>query len=236
MLCSTTLFQGAVQLKEQFNIYHHFAGAFVPCWLLSRQEVGADAKLAYAMLAQQANSRGVTQLNFRMQTAALGEDEGRLAKHLMELEGVGLIQVSRGNVHTEDIRVLFPRHRWMVGLEPPVQEGKSSPPTSQHGGVSRSLFPEDAATGQTAQPPPSRPTTGETTQPEQREGRGRRRRRKPQSKHSFEVCLQFVTYQKEVLQRDSIWNVTGLARHLHLSGEQDVEIDTWLTEQASNAA
>jgi hypothetical protein len=67
-----------------------------------------------------------------------------------------------------------------------------------------------------------------------REGRGRRRR--PQSKHAFEVCLQFVTYQKEVLRHDHIWSVTGLARHLHLSGDQDDEIDAWLAEQASNAA
>jgi hypothetical protein len=28
----------------------------------------------------------------------------------------------------------------------------------------------------------------------------------------------------------------GLSRHLHLSGEQDDEIDAWLAEQASNAA
>lgn len=90
-------------MKSQFNVYHFFAGSFVPAWLLSRQEVGAGAKLAYALLAQQANSSGFTQLNFRMQAVALGEDEGRLARYLMELEGVGLIQVSRGNVHTEDI-------------------------------------------------------------------------------------------------------------------------------------
>jgi hypothetical protein len=29
---------------------------------------------------------------------------------LTELEQIGLIQVSRGNVHTEDIRIFFPRH------------------------------------------------------------------------------------------------------------------------------
>jgi hypothetical protein len=70
-------------------------------------------------------------------------------------------------------------------------------------------------------------------------GRGRRRgrgRRQPQSKHTFEVCLRFVSYQKEVLRHDHIWNVTGLARHVHLSGEQDHEIDAWIAEQASDAA
>jgi hypothetical protein len=74
-------------------------------------------------------------------------------------------------------------------------------------------------------------------------GRGRRRgkrrgkgRRQPQSKHSFEVCLRFVTYRKEVLNHDHIWNVTGPARHLHLSGEQDEETDAWIADQASDAA
>jgi hypothetical protein len=63
-------------VKANFNIYHFFAGAFVPFWLLSRQEIGAGAKMTYAMLAQQANSRGVTQLHFQVQATTLGEDEG----------------------------------------------------------------------------------------------------------------------------------------------------------------
>lgn len=93
----------------------------MPYWLLSRQEIGAGAKLTYAALAQQANSRGAVQVHFQMHASALGEDEGQLARHLTELEEVGLIQVSRGNVHQEDIRVFFPRHEWMAGLEQPPQ-------------------------------------------------------------------------------------------------------------------
>lgn len=104
-------------MKSNFNVYHFFAGAFVPFWLLSRQGIGAGAKLAYAALAQQANSRGAVQLHFRVQADSLGEDEGRLSRHLMELEEVGLIQVSRGNVSQEDIRVFFPPHSWMASLE-----------------------------------------------------------------------------------------------------------------------
>ena len=83
---------------------------------------------------------------------------------------------------------------------------------------------------------PPRPVAGAEARPG---GRGRRRgkgRKQPQSKHPFEVCLQFVTYQKEVLGHDHIWNATGLARHLHLSGEQDEEIDAYLAERASDAA
>jgi hypothetical protein len=219
-------------VKENFNVYHFFAGAFVPFWLLSRQEISPGAKLTYAALAQQANSRGAVQLHFRMQAAALGEDDGQLSRHLMELEEVGLIQVSRGNVSSEDIRVFFPRHPWMAGLEQQLQATSSQPTAAP-----TRLFPEASALS-----PPSVPAPHQVASVEARLG-GRRRRRgkgrddaKPQSKHAFEVCLQFVTYQKEVLGHDHIWNVTGLARYLHLSGKQDEEIDAYLAEQASDAA
>jgi hypothetical protein len=221
-------------LKVSFNVYHFFAGAFVPFWLLSRQEIGAGAKLAYAALAQQANSRGAVQLHFRVQAAALGEDEGQLSRHLMELEEVGLIQVSRGNVSHEDIRVFFPPHSWITGIEQLPQGGASQTAVPEAAAPPR-LFPEAAPSAQTSLLPTRHPG-GVDARPN---GRGRRRgrgRRQPQSKHSFEVCLQFVTYQKEVLHHDHIWNVTGLARHVHLSGEQDDEIDAWLAEQSSSAA
>lgn len=221
-------------MKSNFNVYHFFAGAFVPSWLLSRQELGAGAKLTYAMLAQQANSSGVAQLNFQMQGVALGEPDGQLAHRLMQLEEVGLIQVSHGNVHTEDIRVFFPRHRWMVGLEAPPQHSVAQPITAEAATLER-LVPEGATSTQSSLLP-TPPAVGLDVRSNGRERKGRRKRRPPQSKHTFEVCLQFVTYQKEILHHDHIWNVTGLARHLHLSGEQDDEIDSWLTEQASNAA
>jgi hypothetical protein len=221
-------------LRANFNVYHFFAGAFVPFWLLSRQEIGSGAKLTYALLAQQANSRGAVQLNFRVQAVALGEDEGQLSRHLMELEEVGLIQVSRGNVSSEDIRVFFPPHPWMTGLDQPPQ-AVAPQPAGPEAAISPRLFLEGAPPAHASLLPPRPASGGEPRQG----GRGRRRgkgRRQPQSKHSFEDCLQFVTYQKEVLGHDHIWNVTGLARHLHLSGEQDEEIDAYLAERASDAA
>jgi len=221
-------------LKANFNVYHFFAGAFVPFWLLSRQEIAPGAKLTYALMAQQANSRGAVQLNFRVQAVALGEDEGQLSRHLMELEEVGLIQVSRGNVNSEDIRVFFPPHPWMTGLEQPRQAvgSQSATPASA---IPQQLFPDGVPPAH-ASLPLSRPVSSAEARPGSRGRRRGKGRRQPQSKHSFEICLQFVTYQKEVLHHDHIWNVTGLARHLHLSGEQDDEIDAWLRDQASDAA
>ena len=222
-------------MKGDFNIYRYFAGAFVPYWLLSRQEIGAGAKLAYAALAQQANSRGAVQVHFQMHASALGEDEGQLARHLTELEEFGLIQVSRGNVHQEDIRVFFPRHEWMAGLEQPPQSDALQPAATAMVVPSRPLSEAPPPTAQTSLLP-AHPAASLDSRAG---GRGKRRgrgRRQPQSKHAFEVCLRFVTYQKEVLHHDHIWSVMGLSRHLHLSGEQDDEIDAWLAEQASNAA
>jgi hypothetical protein len=222
-------------VKSQFNVYHFFAGSFVPSWLLSRQEISSGAKLTYALLAQQANSSGVTQLNFRMQAVALGEDEGKLARHLIDLEEVGLIRVSRGNVHTEDIRVFFPLHFWMVGLEQQPQGDAAQSAACE----AAALAQRPAKSGASAQAPllPLRPADGGDGPAGGREGRGRRRRRRSTpSKHAFEVCLKYVTYQKEVLGHNNIWNPVGLARHIYRSGDQDDEIDAWLAEQASDAA
>jgi hypothetical protein len=181
-------------MRAHFNIYHFFAGAFVPAWLLARQELSAGAKLTYALLAQQANSRGATQLNFNLQGAALGADEGQLARHLMDLEEVGLVQVARGNVQAEDIRVFIPRHSWMTGLEPVAADDATSAAGAQAAATTPRLFPEDARAAQSQAARAAAQATGQHP----REGRGRRRRRKPQSKHSFEVCLRFVTVSDNV--------------------------------------
>ena len=157
-------------MRANFNVYHFFAGAFVPFWLLSRQELGPGAKLTYAALAQQANSRGAVQLHFRVQAATLGEDEGQLSRHLMELEEVGLIQVSRGNVSSEDIRVFFPPHPWMAVLDQPSHAVTAQPAAAEVAAPAR-LFPEAAAS-----PPSSLLAPRAAAGAEARQGgRGRRR-------------------------------------------------------------
>lgn len=221
-------------MKENFNVYHFFAGAFVPYWLLSRQEVSAGAKLTYAALAQQANSRGAVQLHFRVQATALGRDEGQLALDLTDLEDAGLIQVSRGNVNSEDVRVFFPPHPWMAGLEQ-ARRGDAPQAVPSDAAAPPLLFPEAAAPAQVPLPAAELAADSEV-RPHGRDRRGRRRRRQPQSKHPFDVCLRFVTYQKEVLRHDHIWNVMGLANHIRTTGEQDAEIDAWLAERSRGAA
>ena len=58
---------------------------------------------------------------------------------------------------------------------------------------------------------------------------------RPRSRHSFETCLKFITYQKEVLGRRRIYDPEGLAESLYHTASQDDEISDWLDEQANAA-
>jgi hypothetical protein len=211
-------------MKESFNIYHHFAGVFLPSWLHSLSGVSAGAKLTYAVLAQQANSSGTTQLNFRMLEGTLGESEGQIARYLLELEGVNLVHAKRGNVNTEDVRIFFPQHGWFLGAAEGA--GDSPAPAPNGGGETQArLFAAEPVGAQVSAkqlPAGARPTSAH---------RQRKRKRwfgRPRSRHSLETCLGFITYQKEVLGRRRIYDPEGLAESIFHSGEQDDEINDWL--------
>ncbi|HKS26722.1 MAG TPA: hypothetical protein VJS44_02830 [Pyrinomonadaceae bacterium] len=223
-------------MKEHFNIFHFFSGAFIPAWLLSRSEVSAGAKLAYSLLAQQANSRGIVQLNFQIAEASIGERDGRLARYLMELEDVGLIHVSRGNVHQEDIRIYFPHHQWMIGLD--EQKEVSDSIISQEGASLSRLFPREvqqAKSNISESQQPTLPLISADSRPQIRRRKGRRRWGRPQSKHSREICYRFAVYNVEVLGSKTIYDLDGFTDYLYRTGEQDAEIDEWLVEQANAA-
>lgn len=223
-------------MKEHFNIFHLFSGAFVPAWLLVRPEIGGGAKLAYSLLAQQANSRGTVQLNFQVVEASIGERDGRLARYLMELEDVGLINVSRGNVNQEDIRIYFPYHRWMIGFDE-QKESSHSIASKETPSLSR-LFPKEI---QQAKPNAAEsqqrtlPLIPADSRQQVRRRRSRRRLGKPRSKHSREICHKFAVYNVEVLGSKTIYNLDGFTDYLYRTGEQDAEIDEWLVEQANAA-
>lgn len=223
-------------MKEHFNIFHFFSGAFVPAWLLSRSEISAGAKLTYSLLAQQANSRGIVQLNFQVAEASIGERDGRLARFLMELEEVGLIHVSRGNVHQEDIHIHFPYHRWMIGLD--EQKDSSDSIISQGGASLSRLFPREAQQAKSnvsESQQPTLPLVPADSRQQIRRRKSRRRWGRPQSKHSREICHRFAIYNVEVLGSKTIYDLDGFTDYLYRTGEQDAEIDEWLVEQANAA-
>jgi hypothetical protein len=223
-------------MKEHFNIFHFFSGVFVPAWLLSRSEITAGSKLAYSLLAQQANSRGTVQLNFKVAEASIGESDGKLARYLMQLEEVGLIHVSRGNVHQEDIRIYFPYHRWMIGLD---EQNESSASTKHQGAdASSRVFPREV---QQAKPnvsesqQPTLPLIPAEARQQMRRRKSRRRWGRPRSKHQRESCQRFAIYNVEVLGSKTIYDLDGFTDYLYRTGEQDAEIDEWLVEQANAA-
>jgi hypothetical protein len=219
-----------------FNIYHLLAGSFVPYWLLSRREVSGGAKLAYSLLAQQANSKGATQLHSQMAAAALGIDEGQLARHLMELEVVGLVQVSRGNLHPEDLRVYFPRHSWLTGSESD-QAGLHS--VERHeASLTPRLFPREVkAKGlkSAGSEQPTLPNISPDVRTQARRRRGRRRISRPRSKHSRETCYRFALYNVEVLGSRTIYDLEGFTDYLFRTGDQDQEIDEWIGREVTAA-
>ena len=219
--------------SSQFNVFHQFAGCFVPHGLLSIRNLSAGAKICYAVLAQQSNARGIAQLNLLLLATSIGESERIAVRYLVELEESGLIESARGNVNKEDVRISFPRHPWLtrntasaqaINARPVAQPVEETQPQLF---AIESAFPQPSTEGQlgaTAKPPSS--------------SRSKRKKRwfgRPRSRHSFETCFKFVMYQKEVLGRRSIYDPEGLAESLHHTASQDDEIAEWVDEQANAA-
>jgi hypothetical protein len=235
MLGALPPLKGVSNVKEysQFNVFNQFAGCFVPHGLLALKNLSASAKLCYAVLAQQANARGATQLNLPLLAASIGESERFAVRYLVELEESGLIKSLQGNVNKEDVRISFPRHPWLTRNTASAQVASAIPAVQPVEETQPRLFAVESAFPQ----PLMEGQAGEAAKPAS-SPRSKRRKRwfgRPRSRHSFETCIKFVTYQKEVLGRRSIYDPEGLAESLHHTASQDDEISEWLEEQANAA-
>lgn len=219
--------------SSQFNVFHQFAGCFIPHGLLSMKNFSAGAKICYAVLAQQANSQGTTHLNLPLLVASIGESERIVVRYLVELEESGLIESARGNVNKEDVRISFPRHPWLTRHVSSVQVPTAISAAQTTEDIQPRLFAvESAFTGSATD---RQAVTAKKSASSPRSKRRKRWLGRPRSRHSFETCLKFVTYQKEVLGRRSIYDAEGLAQSLYHTGSQDEEISDWLDEQADAA-
>jgi len=234
MLGALLPLKGVPNVKEsQFNVFHQFAGCFVPHGLLSVKNLSAGAKVCYAVLAQQANARGTTQLNLPLLAASVGESERVAVRYLVELEESGLIESARGNVNKEDVRISFSRHPWQTQNAGSAQAtiaghaAQAAEETQPRLFAVESAFPQPAAK--------EREVAAKKSAPLPRSKRRKRWFGRPRSRHSFETCLKFVTYQKEVLGRRGIYDPQGLAESLHHTTSQDDEISDWLDVQANAA-
>lgn len=216
-------------MKEQsaLNLFHQFAGCFVPYGLLALKRVSLGAKVCYSLLAQQANALGITQLNIPLVATALGEPELSIIRYLQELEQIRLIESSRGNANKEDVRISFPRHSWLTG-----QAALSQPLTStdDQEGTQPQLFAVESSSPQAAEREETIASKGSVTTSPARAKRRRRRYGRPRSRHTYEDCLAFVTYQKEVQGRWWLYDLDRLAEFLYFSGQQDDDVSNFLRE------
>jgi hypothetical protein len=234
MLGALSPLKGVPNVKEsQFNVFHQFAGCFVPHGLLSMKNLSAGVKLCYAVLAQQANARGATQLNLPLLAASIGESERFAVRYLVELEESGLIESALGNVNKEDVRISFPRHPWQTQNAASVQATTAGQVAQVSEEAQPRLFAVESAFPQPATE--GRESSAKKSAPPPKSKRRKRWFGRPRSRHSFETCLKFVTYQKEVLGRRGIYDPQGLAESLHHTASQDDEISDWLDEQANAA-
>ncbi len=156
-----------------------------------------------------------------------------MVRYLVELEGSGLIESLRGNVNKEDVRISFQRHPWL-NLNAALAQATTAVATGQPVEERQPrLFAVESAFPQ--------PSTEERAGVAAKSGpptRSKRKKRwfgRPRSRHSFETCLKFITYQKDVLGRRSIYDPEGLAESLYHTSSQDDEISDWLDEQANAA-
>lgn len=205
----------------------------MPHGLLSIRKLSAGAKVCYAALAQQANARGITQLNLPMLASSIGESEANVVRYLIDLEEAGLIESSRGNVNKEDVRISFPRHPWQARHA----ESEHAQPASSLDQLFNESQPQLFAVESSS----SHPTEGQAAMNKRSSPASKSRKRKrwfgrPRSRHSLETCLRFITYQKEVLGRRGIYDPAGLAESIYHTGQQDEEVSDWLAEQEANAA
>lgn len=103
-----------LHIGEEFNPYQLFNGAFIPNWLLRREEVSPDAKLVYARLCQYAGKDGEAFPSMRGLATELGfKNRYQARRAIRELLAVKLIKVSSGKDTGERNRYRFITHEWM---------------------------------------------------------------------------------------------------------------------------
>lgn len=95
------------------NPYKLFTGAFIPTWLLLRQEVSMGAKVCYARLCQYAGENGECFPKQESLAAEIGIKSNRqVIRYLQELEQHGLIKVERiGKTCSNRYKFLY--HKWI---------------------------------------------------------------------------------------------------------------------------
>ena len=96
----------------EYNPYRMFVGAFVPNWLMERQEISPGAKLCFARLAQYAGKNGRAFPAQETLAAALGVTVRQVQRYIAELIKAGLIETRQERKGTPN-HYVFLEHEWM---------------------------------------------------------------------------------------------------------------------------
>ena len=110
-------------MAERINPYRLFVGAFIPNWLLQRQDMSHGAKLCYSRLAQYAGEKGVAFPAQATLADELGVSSRQIRNYLHELEAHHLIESEQRGLSATNL-YYFLWHQWM---EEPFLSGKKLP-------------------------------------------------------------------------------------------------------------
>lgn len=80
---------------KRINPWMLYQGAFVPNWLLQREEIKPGAKILCALLASIQENEGTNELDFTELSARLGSSRRQIEFHLEELIQFGLVVVAK---------------------------------------------------------------------------------------------------------------------------------------------
>jgi len=111
---------------QRFNPYRMFTGAFIPNWLLRRDELSLGAKVVYARLAQFAGDDGRAYPTVERLSAEVGTSARQVQRYLAELVANKLIERHGNYAEGKGDDFYFLAHEWFLA---PVS--KTSPPRCQ---------------------------------------------------------------------------------------------------------
>lgn len=101
----------------RINPFRLFTGAFVPTWLLEREELSPGAKLLYGKLCQFAGRDGHCFPRQETLAGALGIAERQVRNLVGELKNAKLIETEQPGLH-RPLMYFFLRHDWMTSPGP----------------------------------------------------------------------------------------------------------------------
>lgn len=104
-------------MSARFNPFRLFNGAFVPNWLLEREEVSPGAKLLYGRLCQFAGRDGHCYPRQEVISESLGINPRQVRNLISELKENRLIETEQPGLR-RPLAYYFLRHEWMTAPGP----------------------------------------------------------------------------------------------------------------------